>query len=106
MNNIAGQLPCVLNGDVRITAVYGHAECACSIGNQNADGAETDNTELLALDFLTGELAFAFLNELRYVLIILDGLYEVNTAENVTACKKETESSESSHQTGESLRPV
>ena len=90
MDDAAGQLPSILNRDVRVAAVYGHAECGSRIGNQNTDRAEADDTELLALDLLACELTLAFLDELRNVLIILDRLYPVDTAEDVAGRQEKT----------------
>ena len=66
-----GQTECSPNGQERVCADDLHAQVNGNVCNQCADGAQTDDTQGLALDLRPCELALAFLHQLAYVVALL-----------------------------------
>ena len=65
----------MLNGDVGVVTQNFHAEGNTGIGNLNADGAQTDNTQHLAGEFGADKLALAAFNLFFYAgIAFLEGL--------------------------------
>ena len=53
------QTQCCADGQERVSADDLHAQCNGCVGNQCADGTQTDDAQCLAFDLRTGELALA-----------------------------------------------
>ncbi|CCY19493.1 unknown [Eubacterium sp. CAG:786] len=89
--DLAGKLKSVLNGKIRVSAVNVHAEFCSCVSYQDTDSAQTDNTELLAHDLRTYELALALLDQLSYlVALALESLDPVHSSRDLSGGKKQT----------------
>ena len=66
--DIAGKAPGSLYGNERIISVYFHAQICSGIRNHDTDCTETDDSELLPADLISGELALQLLYSLREIL--------------------------------------
>ena len=86
--NGAGDFPCGAYRNERVVTVYVHAQLNCGVGNLGTNSTQTDNTQLLALDFLTGELLLCLFGCLGDVLVIRIFAAPFNTAQNVTATQQ------------------
>ena len=88
----AGQHPCGVDGDKRVVAVNFHSEGCGSVRYLTADGTETDDSELFALDLVSGKGLFALLHLLADVLFACMFSAPLDTADNIPggqeqACK-------------------
>ena len=58
--DVAGQVPCCIDGNVWIVSVYFHAKMGCCICHKLADGTKADDTEFLSADLAAGKFLFLF----------------------------------------------
>ena len=90
MLHITAQIPCSVYRYIGIEAIHLHAEMLCHIGNLYADGAKSDDTQLLSLDLRTGKILLCLLCRLGNILVVLVLFYPLDTADNVAGCEKHT----------------
>ena len=79
--NCSGQMPCTVDGDVRIASDNVHAEGCCRIGNQTADGTQADYAQGFAHDLISRKGGFAFLDRFSDIcsqrICPLDTAYDI-----------------------------
>ena len=86
--NGSGQMPCTVDGDVRIASDNVHTKGFGSIGYQAADGAQADYAQSFTHDLVAGESGLAFLDGLCHVGS--QGVCPLNTAYDVTGSQHES----------------
>ena len=82
------KIPGRVDGQIGIVAVNLHAELNAGVGDLLTDRAETDDTELLALDFSSGESLLGLLGRLVDGRILDVSLNPFDTADDVAAREK------------------
>ena len=88
--DVTRQADCILNAQVRVAAIYIHAEIMGSIGNQHANGAETNDTKLFSADFCAGKSFFRFFRRLGNRGIPFIFLNPARAASQIAGCHQKT----------------
>ena len=70
--------------------IYIHSQLSGGIGQRTADGTKADNAQFFVTDLMTRKLGLALLYQFCHIRTVFDGLYPVDTADNVTAGKEHT----------------
>ena len=86
----SGQVPCCINRKIWVIAIYFHAKTACCVCHHGSDGSKTDDTKLFAADLASCELFFLLLGKLANVLFIFLLCNPLDTANDISGCKKHT----------------
>ena len=89
VGDVVVQVPGGVHRQEGIAAHYLHAQADGDVGHQAADGTQTDDTQGLALDLVTGELGLVLLHGLGGVGIVLQGVHPLDTAHDVTGGQQE-----------------
>ena len=90
MVDIAGQVPGCLYGNIRVVTQYFHTQVCSRVGHLYADSSKTDDTQLLALNFMACELLLLLFRKLTDILIHALGLYPVHSADDISGCQQHT----------------
>ena len=90
--NVLGQMPCRVDGDERVAADDLHADGLGSVGNQTADGTQTDDAEGLALQFASAVSALAGFHGLCHVFG--EGSCPLYAADDVAGSEEESRDGE------------
>ena len=88
--DIAGQVPGCLYGNIRVVTQYFHTQVCSRVGHLYADSSKTDDTQLLALNFMACELLLLLFRKLTDILIHALGLYPVHSADDISGCQQHT----------------
>ena len=81
---VAAQIPGSVHGHIGIVAVNFHTQMFCHVCHLHTDGAQTDNTQFLALNFGSGKILFRLFRIFGYVLIGHVLLHPLDAAGHVT----------------------
>ena len=90
MVDAAGQMPRGVNRDIGVVAVDLHTQIDRCVGDLYADGAQSDDAELFALQLRTGKSLLLFLGDLCDVLVVPVGAHPVDTFHDVTGGQEHT----------------
>ena len=77
----------VLDGEIDVIAVNGHAERERAVGDEDADGAQSDHPQLFSENFPAGKRLFALLHRRRNVFRYR--LYPIHAVDDVAAAKQQ-----------------
>ena len=83
---IPGQSPGRVDGNIRVVSVYLHSQMGGCVGNLRPDGAQADNSQLLALNLAASKCLLALLCILGDVVILRIGLAPLDTAHDIAGC--------------------
>ena len=86
----SGKIPCRINGKIRIITINFHSKSACCVCHHGTDGTKSDDTKLFAADLASCELFFLLLGKLADVLFIFLLCNPLDTANDISGCKKHT----------------
>ncbi len=84
MLHVTAQIPCRIHGYIRVVTVYFHAQMLRHIGHSDTDRTQSDDTQLLTLDFGTCKILLRLLRVLSYILVALVFLHPLDTAYHIT----------------------
>ena len=85
----AGQHPCRVDGDERVVSVYFHSESCSRIRYLAADRAESDDTELFALDLISCKGFLALFHLLCDIFLTCMLSAPFHAADDVSGCQEQ-----------------
>ena len=103
---ITVQIPCRIDGNIRVISIHFHTEIFCHISHFNANCAQSDNSKFFIPDFRSRKILFCLFRRFRNIFFILIGKNPFDSAHNISGSKQHTRNNKLFHTIGIRTRRI